>query len=116
MQVGDPFISRVSCDCGKSLRYAHIVYKGESSDSPFFLCYQRLISLIDTTNCRKSLVFATWGRGWFGGTVIQQGLDQITYCNFRVVECPLYTQKQTFAQYRLERPLMTAVSSGRCNT
>ena len=39
----------------------------------------------DTTNCRKSLVLATWGRGWFGKPLEQQGLDQITLCNFRLI-------------------------------
>jgi len=32
--------------------------EGESSDLPFFICYQRLISLRRPTNCKQSRIFA----------------------------------------------------------
>ena len=56
--AGKGLIDAVGSSMTHTALSAHNVYKGESSDSPFFVGYQRVILLSHTTICRKSPGFA----------------------------------------------------------
>ena len=63
--------------------HAHNVYKGESSDSPFLLCYQRVTTASLITVCNKLQILAQCGVGGSANPLDDKGLNKLHIVIFR---------------------------------